>query len=154
MMQKAWSSIEEVPYCILGSSIKFQSHTGWKIDDLNPVWVRLLCQSQLSNPSDLPCYTSVTKQIIIEPRFSKLILSPHYFFVIEPSTIHICLHWNYIFANIFKGKCMHSVFFYSFSIGFVCHHLHCYHLLGKVYSGCTCYAHSVLPIRRLSARLQ
>ena len=40
----------------LGSSIKFQGHTGWKIDDLNPIWVRLLGRSQLSNPSDLPCY--------------------------------------------------------------------------------------------------
>ena len=40
----------------LGSSIKFQGHTGWKIDDLNPIWVRLLGRSQLSNPSDLPCF--------------------------------------------------------------------------------------------------
>ena len=55
MMQKAWSSIEEVPYCFFWSSIKFQGHTGWKIDDLNPIWVRLLGRSQLSNPSDLPC---------------------------------------------------------------------------------------------------
>ena len=47
-----------MPYCISGSSIKFQGHMGWKIDDLNPVWVRLLGRSQLSNPSDLPCYYS------------------------------------------------------------------------------------------------
>ena len=38
-----------------GSSIKFQGHMGWKIDDLNPVWVRLLGRLQLSNPWDLPC---------------------------------------------------------------------------------------------------
>ena len=56
MMQKAWSSIEEVPYNFSGSSIKFQCPTGWKIDDLNPIWVRLLDRSQLSNPSDLPCF--------------------------------------------------------------------------------------------------
>ena len=55
MVHKAWSSIEEVPYCFLGSSIKFRGHTGWKIDDLNPIWVRLPGRSQLSNPSDLPC---------------------------------------------------------------------------------------------------
>ena len=30
MMQKAESSIEEVPYCFFGSSIKFQGHTGFK----------------------------------------------------------------------------------------------------------------------------
>ena len=56
MMHTAWSSIEEVPYCFWRSSVKFQGHTGWKIDDWNPIWVRLLGQSQLSNPSDLPCY--------------------------------------------------------------------------------------------------
>ena len=44
-----------MPYCFWGSSIKFQGHTGWKIDDLNPIWVRLLGRSQLSNPSGLPC---------------------------------------------------------------------------------------------------
>ena len=55
MMHKAWYSIEEVPYCFLRSSIKFQDHMGWKINDLNPIWVRLLGRSQLSNPSDLPC---------------------------------------------------------------------------------------------------
>ena len=48
--------IEEVPYCFLGSSIKFQGHTGWKIDNFNPIWVRLLGRSQLSNPSDLPSF--------------------------------------------------------------------------------------------------
>ena len=56
MMHKAWRSIEEVPYYFWGSSIKFQGHTGWKIDNFNPIWVRLLGQSQLSNPSDLPCF--------------------------------------------------------------------------------------------------
>ena len=30
---------------------------GWKIDDLNPIWARLLGPSQLSNPSDFPCYS-------------------------------------------------------------------------------------------------
>ena len=56
MMHKAWSSIEEVPYCFWRSSVKYQGHTGWKIDDWNPIWVRLLGRSQLSNPSDLPCF--------------------------------------------------------------------------------------------------
>ena len=56
MMHKAWCSIEDVPYYFLGSSIKFQGHTGWKIDNMNPIWVRLLGWWQLSNPSDLPCF--------------------------------------------------------------------------------------------------
>ena len=50
-----------MPNCFLGSSIKFQGHTGWKIDDLNPIWIRLLGRSQLSNPSDLPCSRSYVK---------------------------------------------------------------------------------------------
>ena len=56
MMHKSWCSIEEMPYCFPRSFIKFQGHTGWLIDDLNPIWVRLLDRSQLSNPSDLPCF--------------------------------------------------------------------------------------------------
>ena len=30
MMQKAWSGIEEVPYCFPGSSVKFLGHTAKK----------------------------------------------------------------------------------------------------------------------------
>ena len=60
MLHKAWSSIEEVPYCFWRSSIKFQGHMGWKINDLNPIWVRLLGRLQLSNPSDLPCFSIFT----------------------------------------------------------------------------------------------
>ena len=43
------------------SCIKFQAHTGWKIDDLDKIWARLLGRSQLSNPSDLPCSRSSAK---------------------------------------------------------------------------------------------
>ena len=56
MMHKSWCGIEEVPYCFLRSSIRFQGHTGQKIKDLNPIWTRLLGRWQLSNPSDLPCW--------------------------------------------------------------------------------------------------
>ena len=56
VMHKAWRSVEEVPYCFLRSSIKFQDHMGHKIDDLNPTWVILQGRSQLSNPSDWPCF--------------------------------------------------------------------------------------------------
>ena len=43
------------------SCIKFQGHTGWKIDDLDKIWARLPGRSQLSNPSDLPCSRSSAK---------------------------------------------------------------------------------------------
>ena len=58
MMHKAWGSIEEVRYCFPRSSIKFQDHTGWKNDYLNP-YLRLLDRSQQSNPSDLPCFSAI-----------------------------------------------------------------------------------------------
>ena len=61
MMHKAWCSIEEVPYYFSGSYIKFRGHTGWRIDDSNSIWERLLGLSQLSNPSDLPCSRSYVK---------------------------------------------------------------------------------------------
>ena len=66
MMHKAWCSIEEVPYCFPRSSIKFQGHTGWKIDDLDQIWARLLGRSQLSNPSDLPCWLCSHHLIILK----------------------------------------------------------------------------------------
>ena len=50
MMHKAWCHVEETPYNFSRSSVKFQGHTGWKIEDFNPIWVRLLGRSQLSNP--------------------------------------------------------------------------------------------------------
>ena len=64
MMHKAWCSTQDMPYYISRSSIKFQSHTGWKNDDLNPIWERLLGRSQLSNPSDLPCSQTKTNVLL------------------------------------------------------------------------------------------
>ena len=36
MMHKAWSSIEEVPYCFSRSSLKFQGHTAKKKSQFLP----------------------------------------------------------------------------------------------------------------------
>ena len=54
--RKAWCNVEEVLDSFSRSSIEFQGHTDWKIKDLNPISVRLLGLSQLSNPSDLSCF--------------------------------------------------------------------------------------------------
>ena len=54
VMQKAWSGIEEVPYCFWKSSVKFQGHMGWKID-LDLIKARLQGHWQLSNSWDWPC---------------------------------------------------------------------------------------------------
>ena len=71
IMHKDWYSLDEVPYCFPRSSIKFLGYMGWKISDLNQVWVRLLGWSQLSNPSDLPCLFSckMIKQNQLENHF-------------------------------------------------------------------------------------
>ena len=69
----AWCSIEELPYYISRSYIKFQGHTGWKIDDLDQIWTRLLGRSQLSNPSDLPC--SRIRLVLMEKLLDKNIIT-------------------------------------------------------------------------------
>ena len=58
MLHKAWNSKEEMPYCFPRSSIKFQGHTGQNITDCDPNCFRTIGRSQLSNPSDLPCFLS------------------------------------------------------------------------------------------------
>ena len=46
MMHKAWSSIEEVPYCFWRSSVKFQGHTAKKIVDFDLDWAFPDCNLQ------------------------------------------------------------------------------------------------------------
>ena len=50
-----------MPYCFWSSYIKFQCPTGWKVDELDQIWARLLGWSQLSNPPDLPSSRSSVK---------------------------------------------------------------------------------------------
>ena len=49
-MHKAWSCLEEIPYCFWRSSIKFQGHTGKKIDNFDPNWAFPDCNSSLNSP--------------------------------------------------------------------------------------------------------
>ena len=50
MMNKAWSSIEEVPYCFSRSSVKFQGHTALKIVEFDPNWAYPDCNSSWNSP--------------------------------------------------------------------------------------------------------
>ena len=50
MLHKAWSSIEEVPYCFSRSSVKFQGHTALKIVELDPDWAFPDCNSSFNTP--------------------------------------------------------------------------------------------------------
>ena len=50
MMHRAWSSIEEVPYCFSRSNVKLQGHTALKIVDFDPNWAFPDCNSSLKSP--------------------------------------------------------------------------------------------------------
>ena len=50
MMHRAWSSIEEVPYCFSRSYVKLQGHTALKIVDFDPNWAFPDCNSSLESP--------------------------------------------------------------------------------------------------------
>ena len=49
-MHKAWSSIEEVPYCFSRSSVKFQGHIALKIVEFDSNWAFPDCYSSLNSP--------------------------------------------------------------------------------------------------------
>ena len=60
MIYKAWSSIEDVPYCFSSrSSIKFQGHTGQKIASFDQNWAFLDCNSTLNSPMGLKWCTKL-----------------------------------------------------------------------------------------------
>ena len=50
MLHKAWSTMEEVPYCFSRSSVKFQGHVALKIVEFDPNWVFPDCNSSLKSP--------------------------------------------------------------------------------------------------------
>ena len=49
MMHKAWSSVQEVPYCFWRSSVKFQGHTALEIAEFDPDWAFPDCNSSLNS---------------------------------------------------------------------------------------------------------
>ena len=58
MMHKAWSSIEEVPYCFSRSSVKFQGHIALKIVEFDLNWAFPDCNSSLNSPMAMKCCTN------------------------------------------------------------------------------------------------
>ena len=59
MMHKAWSSIEEVPYCFSMSSVKFQGHIALKIVEFDPNCAFPDCNSSLNSPMAMKCCTKL-----------------------------------------------------------------------------------------------
>ena len=59
MMHKAWSSMEEVPYCFSRSSIKFQGHTALKIVEFDLNWAFPDCNSSLNSTMAMKCCTKL-----------------------------------------------------------------------------------------------
>ena len=88
-------SIKEVPYNFAGSSIRCQCHTGQKNDNLNPIQVRLLGRSRLSNPSDLPCSWTIWRPTTFS--LSKLAIWFKF-----PAVCFDGLDWQ--FVNIHSGN--------------------------------------------------
>ena len=59
MMHRARSSIVEVPYCFSRSSVKFQGHTALKIVEFDPKWAFPDCNSSLNSPMAMKCCTKL-----------------------------------------------------------------------------------------------
>ena len=59
MRHKAWSSIEEVPYCFSRSSLKFQGHIALKIVEFDSNWAFPDCNSSLNSPMAMKCCTKL-----------------------------------------------------------------------------------------------
>ena len=59
MMHKAWSGIEEVPYCFSRSSIKFQGDIALKIIEFDSNWAFPECNSSLNSPMAMKCCTKL-----------------------------------------------------------------------------------------------
>ena len=59
MMQKAWRSIEEVPYCFSRSCVKLQGHTALKIVEFDPNWAFPDSNSSLNSPMAMKCCTKL-----------------------------------------------------------------------------------------------
>ena len=59
MMHRAWSSIEEVPYCFSRSYVKFQGHTALKIVEFDPNWAFPDSNSSLNSPMAMKCCTKL-----------------------------------------------------------------------------------------------
>ena len=58
-MHTARSSIVEVPYCFSRSSVKFQGHTALKIVEFDPDWAFPDCNSSLNSPMAMKCCTKL-----------------------------------------------------------------------------------------------
>ena len=59
IMHRAWSSIVEVPYCFSRSYVKFQGHTALKIVEFDPNWAFPDCNSSLNSPMAMKCCTKL-----------------------------------------------------------------------------------------------
>ena len=59
MMHKAWSSIEEVPYCFSRSTIKFQGHIALQIVEFDSNWAFPDCNSSLNSTMVMKCCTKL-----------------------------------------------------------------------------------------------
>ena len=127
MMYKAWCSIEKVSYYFSRSSIKFQGHTGWKIDDLDQIRARLLGPSQLSNASDLPCWWKLHHWLHCKLSKWQCLMQPVMTNFIRMTTFPFqwCFHYLHLshqspFANGLPLQAHHSGTLFTYCVPFIC----------------------------------
>ena len=102
MMHKAWSSIEEVPYCFSRSSVKFQGHIALKIVEFDSNWAFLDCNSSLNTPMAMKFCTKLEtakKRCPIAFQFHPSDLPC--FIMLENCTIYVHLHLPSLFCFIY-----------------------------------------------------
>ena len=85
MIHKAWSSIEEMPYCFWWSSVKFLGHTAQKSVDFDPNWAFPDCNSNLNSPMGMKW---------LHKAWSGIEEVPYCFFQVHPSNFKVAQLWK------------------------------------------------------------
>ena len=135
MMHKVWCSIEELLYCFSRSFIKFQGHTGWLIDDFNPVWVRLLGKSQYQIP-----------QICLMMVLLEKVANCHKMWWLKHNDWQLFKYegnikaFNHIISDYLWSYGDHSIstFVYWFIYLFIYQSIYLIHNISPVHRPCTC----------------
>ena len=77
----SWCCIEEGPYCSFMSFIKYQGHTGWKINDLNPILSKTTRLVAAIKSLRFTLFFLYWDRILVNFNFSQKILVINYWFI-------------------------------------------------------------------------
>ena len=129
MKHKAWSSIEEVPYCFSRSSVKFQGHIALKIVEFDPNWTFPDCNSSLNSPMAMKCCTKLETAKVRCP----IVFQGH------PSNFKVTrdkkntdFDPNWAFRTIGRSQLSNPSDLPCFELGFMCSMLKTFHVLSRI----------------------